>query len=185
MINNVVLVGRLTKDAELRYTGSGIAVASFTVAVERPFSNAQGERETDFINCVAWRKTAETISNFTRKGSLVGVTGRMQTRNYTNNEGRKVYITEVVCENFQMLEPKSVTEKRAQNDGASTGNGGYNNSSANNSNSNSNNSSSNYSQQNNQNQAPKNNQSNYANFDEDPFESNNESIDISDDDLPF
>ena len=133
MINNVVLVGRLTRDAELRYTGSGIAVASFTVAVERPYTNAQGERETDFINCVAWRKTAEIISNYTRKGSLVGVTGRMQTRNYTNNEGRKVYITEVVCENFQMLEPKSVTERRAQNDGSSS-NSGFSNNSSNNKN---------------------------------------------------
>ncbi|EXJ24303.1 Single-stranded DNA-binding protein [Alkalibacterium sp. AK22] len=180
MINNVVLVGRLTRDPELRYTGSGIAVATFSVAVERPFSNAQGERETDFVNCVAWRKTAETISNFTRKGSLVGVTGRIQTRNYTNNEGRKVYVTEIVCENFQMLEPKSVTEKRAQNEGANTGGSGYSNSS-----NYSQNSSSNYSQQNNQNQAPRNKQSNYANFDEDPFESNNDSIDISDDDLPF
>lgn len=174
MINNVVLVGRLTRDAELRYTGSGTAVASFTVAVERQFKNAQGERETDFINCVAWRKTAEIISNFTRKGSLVGVTGHIQTRNYTNNEGRKVYITEVVCENFQMLEPKSVTEKRAQNDGSSS-NSGFSGNSSNNSN---------YSQNNNQ--APKNNsKSNYANFDEDPFDSNNDSIDISDDDLPF
>ncbi|MFO8069667.1 MAG: single-stranded DNA-binding protein [Alkalibacterium sp.] len=174
MINNVVLVGRLTRDAELRYTGSGIAVASFTVAVERPYTNAQGERETDFINCVAWRKTAEIVSNFTRKGSLVGVTGRMQTRNYTNNEGRKVYITEVVCENFQMLEPKSVTEKRAQNDGTSSNSGSSNNYSNN----------SNDSQNNNQ--APKSNaKSNRANFDEDPFQSNNDSIDISDDDLPF
>lgn len=174
MINNVVLVGRLTRDAELRYTGSGIAVVSFTVAVERPYTNAQGERETDFINCVAWRKTAEIISNYTRKGSLVGVTGRMQTRNYTNNEGRKVYITEVVCENFQMLEPKSVTERRAQNDGSSS-NSGFSNNSSNNKN---------YSQ--NTNQAPKNNsKSSYANFDEDPFDTNNDSIDISDDDLPF
>lgn len=180
MINNVVLVGRLTRDAELRYTGSGIAVASFTVAVERPYTNAQGERETDFINCVAWRKTAEIISNFTRKGSLVGVTGRMQTRNYTNNEGRKVYITEVVCENFQMLEPKSVTEKRAHSDGSSSNsnsnsNSGFSNNYSNNSNNSQNN-----------NQAQKSgSKSNYANFDEDPFESNNDSIDISDDDLPF
>lgn len=126
MINNTVLVGRLTKDADLRYTGSGTAVASFTVAVERQFKNAQGERETDFINCVAWRKTAEIISNFTRKGSLVGVTGHIQTRNYTNNEGRKVYITEVVCENFQMLEPKSVTESRKQSDGHSNYSGNSN-----------------------------------------------------------
>ncbi|WP_208560519.1 single-stranded DNA-binding protein [Marinilactibacillus kalidii] len=180
MINNVVLVGRLTRDAELRYTGSGTAVASFSIAVERTFTNAQGERETDFINCVAWRKTAEIISNFTRKGSLVGVTGRIQTRNYTNNEGRKVYITEVVCENFQMLEPKSVTEKRSQNDNDSSGSG-YSNNNANYSNQN------NYSQQNNS-QAPGNNQNrnnNFANFDEDPFEKNDDPIDISDDDLPF
>lgn len=154
MINSTVLVGRLTKDADLRYTGSGIAVASFTVAVERPFTNAQGEKETDFINCVAWRKTAEVISNFTRKGSLVGVTGRMQTRNYTNNEGRKVYITEVVCENFQMLEPKSVTESRAQGN-------------------------------NQPNQSQNNYQQNNTNYDSDPFQNNNDSIDISDDDLPF
>lgn len=179
MINNVVLVGRMTRDAELRYTGSGTAVASFSIAVERTFTNAQGERETDFINCVAWRKTAEIISNFTRKGSLVGVTGRIQTRNYTNNEGRKVYITEVVCENFQMLEPKSVTEKRGQNDNESSGSGYSNNS--------------NYSNQNNSNNTQRNNQApgsnqnanNYANFDEDPFEKNEDPIDISDDDLPF
>ena len=76
MINRVVLVGRLTKDADLRYTSSGTAVASFTVAVNRQFTNQSGEREADFINCVAWRKTAETLANFTRKGSLVGVEGR-------------------------------------------------------------------------------------------------------------
>ncbi|WP_080145953.1 single-stranded DNA-binding protein [Marinilactibacillus piezotolerans] len=180
MINNVVLVGRMTRDAELRYTGSGTAVASFSIAVERTFTNAQGERETDFINCVAWRKTAEIISNFTRKGSLVGVTGRIQTRNYTNNEGRKIYVTEIVCENFQMLEPKSVTERRSQNDnGSSNSNSGFSNS-GNYSNQN------NYSQQNNQ-QAPGNNQNRnaFANFDEDPFEQNDDPIDISDDDLPF
>ncbi|API88303.1 single-stranded DNA-binding protein [Marinilactibacillus sp. 15R] len=177
MINNVVLVGRMTRDAELRYTGSGTAVASFSIAVERTFTNAQGERETDFINCVAWRKTAEIISNFTRKGSLVGVTGRIQTRNYTNNEGRKVYITEVVCENFQMLEPKSVTEKRSQNDNDSSG---YSNN-ANYSNQNSNTQRNNQAPGNNQNQ----NKNNFANFDEDPFEKNDDPIDISDDDLPF
>jgi len=182
LINNVVLVGRLTRDVELRYTANGTAVGSFTVALDRPFTNQNGEKDTDFINCVAWRKTAETLANFTRKGSLVGVTGRIQTRNYTNNEGRKVYVTEVVCDNFQMLEPKSVTERRAQSDGSGGNNsnsGGY---------SNSNYSNTNYSQQNNQNQAPQNNtnkQKNYANFDEDPFESNDDSIDISDDDLPF
>lgn len=168
MINTTVIVGRLTRDADLRYTGSGIAVASFTVAVERSFTNAQGERETDFINVVAWRKTAEVISNFTRKGSLVGVTGRIQTRNYTNNEGRKVYITEVLCENFQMLEPKSVTEARSKQNHENNNQGQSNN---------------------NQSAASASNQTsasgNYHNFDEDPFENNGDSIDISDDDLPF
>ncbi|WP_161878280.1 single-stranded DNA-binding protein [Alkalibacterium sp. MB6] len=180
MINNVVLVGRLTRDADLRHTGSGIAVATFSLAVERPYSNAQGERETDFINVVAWRKTAEIISSFTRKGSLVGVTGRIQSRNYTNNEGKKVYVTEVVCDNFQMLEPKSVTESRRSQSGDTSGGG---NSNTNNYSSNTS-SGNNYNRQNN-NQPSNTNQGGYANFDENPFESNNDSIDISDDDLPF
>ena len=114
MINNVVLVGRLTKDCDLRYTSSGIAVATFTLAVNRNFSNQNGERETDFINCVIWRKPAETLANYTRKGSLIGLTGRMQTRNYENQQGQRVYVTEVVVENFQMLESREVTENRKQ-----------------------------------------------------------------------
>lgn len=84
MINNVVLVGRLTKDAELRFTASGNAVATFTLAVNRNFTNASGDREADFINCVIWRKPAETLANYARKGSLIGVTGRIQTRSYDN-----------------------------------------------------------------------------------------------------
>ena len=112
MINNTTLVGRLTRNPELKFTGSGIAVLSYTLAVERNFTNAQGERETDFINCVAWRGTAETLSKFAAKGSLIGVTGSIQTRSYQNNEGRTIYITEVLTDNFQMLEPKNVTEKR-------------------------------------------------------------------------
>lgn len=117
MINNVVLVGRLTKDVDLRYTQNGIAVASFTVAVERRFKNAQGERETDFILCVMWRKAAENFAQFTRKGSLVGVEGSIQTRNYENQQGQRVYVTEVLAENFSLLEPKSVTQSRpASND---------------------------------------------------------------------
>ncbi|KEK11021.1 hypothetical protein EP18_13675, partial [Lysinibacillus sphaericus] len=82
MINRVVLVGRLTKDPELRYTPNGIAATRFTVAVNRSFSNQQGEREADFINCVAWRKQAENLANFMRKGSLIGVEGRIQTGSY-------------------------------------------------------------------------------------------------------
>lgn len=117
MINNTTLVGRLTKEPELKHTGSGIAVMSFSLAVERNFKNAQGERETDFINCVAWRGTAETLAQFAVKGSLIGITGSIQTRNYQNNEGRTIYITEVVAENFQMLEPKSVTDQRRAEQG--------------------------------------------------------------------
>ena len=106
MINNITLVGRLTKDADLRYTSDGTATATFSLAVNRPFKSASGERESDFINCVIWRKNAENFANFTRKGSLVGITGRIQTRNYENKEGQRVYVTEVVAENFTLLESK-------------------------------------------------------------------------------
>ena len=112
MINRVVLVGRLTRDPELRYTANGAAVASFTVAVNRQFTNSQGEREADFINCVIWRKAAENFSNFTNKGSLVGIDGRLQTRNYENQQGQRVYVTEVVVENFSLLESRAESEKR-------------------------------------------------------------------------
>lgn len=128
MINNVTLVGRLTKDVELRYTGSGIAVGSFTLAVERPFKNAQGEQETDFIRAVIWRKNAENMVNFTTKGSRVGITGRIQTRNYQNNEGQTVYITEVAAESFQLLETRSETDAQRQQNGTnSNSNQSYNN----------------------------------------------------------
>lgn len=106
MINRVVLVGRLTKDVDLRYTGNGMAVASFTLAVNRQFTNAQGEREANFIQCVIWRKAAENFKNFTHKGSLVGIDGRIQTRSYDNQQGQRVYVTEVVADNFSLLEPK-------------------------------------------------------------------------------
>lgn len=107
MINNVVLVGRLTKDPDLKYTANGQAAASFTLAVNRSFKNANGDREADFINCVIWRKSAETLANYARKGTLLGVTGRIQTRNYENQQGQRVYVTEVVAENFQLLESKN------------------------------------------------------------------------------
>ncbi len=111
MINNVVLTGRLTKDIDLKYTQSGTAVGSFSVAVERKFKNAQGERETDFINCVIWRKSAENFAKFAGKGSLVGLEGSIQTRNYENNQGQRVYVTEVVVENFSLLESKKIESK--------------------------------------------------------------------------
>ena len=106
MINNVVLVGRLTKDAELRYTPSNVAVATFTLAVNRNFKNQTGEREADFINCILWNQPAENLANCAKKGTLIGVTGRIQTRNYENQQGQRVYVTEVVANNFQMLESR-------------------------------------------------------------------------------
>ena len=112
MINNITLVGRLTKDSDLRYTSDGTATATFSLAVNRPFKSASGEREADFINCVIWRKNAENFANFTRRGALVGITGRIQTRNYDGNDGKRVYVTEVVADNFTLLEPKQTTEQR-------------------------------------------------------------------------
>lgn len=104
MLNRVILIGRLTRDPELRYTPSGVAVTQFTLAVDRQFANQQGEREADFINIVTWRKLAETCANYLSKGRLTAVEGRIQTRNYDNNEGRRVYVTEVVADNVRFLE---------------------------------------------------------------------------------
>ena len=106
MINRVVLVGRLTKDPEYRVTPSGVSVATFTLAVNRTFTNAQGERQADFINCVVFRKQAENVNTYLSKGSLAGIDGRLQSRSYDNQEGRKVYVTEVICDSVQFLEPK-------------------------------------------------------------------------------
>ena len=115
MINNVVLVGRLTKDVELRYTPANQAVATFTLAVNRTFKNANGEREADFINVVIWRQSAENLANLAKKGALLGITGRIQTRNYENTQGQRVYVTEVVAENFQMLESRNQQQGQSQN----------------------------------------------------------------------
>ena len=109
-INNVVLVGRMTRDAELRYTPSNVAVATFTLAVNRPFKNQNGEREADFINIVMWRQQAENLANWAKKGALVGIEGRIQTRSYDNQQGQRVYVTEVVAENFSLMESRSVRE---------------------------------------------------------------------------
>lgn len=107
MINRVVLVGRLTKDPEFRTTPSGVDVANFTLAVNRNFTNAQGEREADFINIIVFKKQAENVSKYLNKGSLAGVDGRMQSRSYENQEGRRVFVTEVVADSIQFLEPKN------------------------------------------------------------------------------
>ena len=114
MINNVCLVGRLTRSVDLRYTPNGTAFGSFSLAIDRTYKNQAGERETDFINCVIWRKPAINLSNYTKKGSLIGVEGRMQSRSYDNKEGQKVYVTEVLVENFSLLESKAVTEGRQE-----------------------------------------------------------------------
>lgn len=111
MMNRTVLVGRLTKDPELRYTPSGVPCATFVLAVNRTFTNQEGERQADFINIVVWRKVAENAAKFLKKGSLCGVDGRIQTRNYEGQDGKRVYVTEVLAESVQFLEPK--------------GNGGY------------------------------------------------------------
>ncbi|KAA1039143.1 single-stranded DNA-binding protein [Macrococcus equipercicus] len=114
MINRLVLVGRLTKDPEYRVTPSGVAVATFTLAVNRNFTNAQGERQADFLNCIVFRKQAENVNAYLSKGNLAGVDGRLQSRSYDNQEGRKVYVTEVVCDSVQFLEPKGSREKQAE-----------------------------------------------------------------------
>ena len=104
MINNTVLVGRMVSDAELRYTPQNQAVATFSLAVNRNFKSQNGEREADFINCVIWRQQAENLANWAKKGALIGITGRIQTRSYENQQGQRVYVTEVVAEKFQLLE---------------------------------------------------------------------------------
>lgn len=114
MLNNVSLVGRLTKDVDLRYTPSNVAVATFTLAVNRTFKNENGDREADFINCVMWRQQAENLANWAKKGALIGITGRIQTRSYDNQQGQRVYVTEVVAETFQLLESKGQGNQQGQ-----------------------------------------------------------------------
>ena len=175
MINRVVLVGRLTRDPELRYTTNNIANLRFTVAVNRQFTNQNGERQADFINCVAWRAQAENMARFLKKGSLVGVEGRIETGSYQGQDGQMRYTTDVIADSVQFLEPRN-----AQPGGAQPGFGGNDNF----------------------NQFPGNStgQSNpfpsgNNNVDTNPFPSQtgnmnstpdfNSTIDISDDDLPF
>ncbi|REI30561.1 single-stranded DNA-binding protein, partial [Staphylococcus felis] len=166
MLNRVVLVGRLTKDPEYRTTPSGVSVATFTLAVNRTFTNAQGEREADFINCVVFRKQAENVSNFLFKGSLAGVDGRLQSRSDENQEGRHIFVTEVVCDSSTILEPKSQHQRQANNPG---------------------NDFQSYEQsfggkQQGQNSSYQNNKQSSHN--DNPFANANGPIDISDDDLP-
>lgn len=155
-MNNVNLVGRLTKAVDLRYTQNGVAYGSFTIAVNRRFKNQNGEREADFINCVIWKKSAENLANFTNKGSLIGVSGAIQTRNYDNQQGQRVYVTEVLVENFDLLESRKTADNGVLNSG------GINTQSYN------------------------KNQNSAVNFENnDPFTANRETFDVQDDDLPF
>ena len=114
MINRVILVGRLTKDPEYRQTQSGVSTATFTLAVNRTFKNKNGEREADFINVVVFRQQAENVSKYLSKGSLAGVDGRIQSRNYENNEGRRVFVTEVVADSVQFMDSKSSNQQNNQ-----------------------------------------------------------------------
>lgn len=110
-MNKVIIIGRTTKDIELKVTPSGTSVAEFSVAVKRAFKNANGENESDFFNCIAFSKLAETISRYVKKGDQVGIEGRLQTRNYTNKEGKKVYVTEIIVENVEFLQTKKQDEQ--------------------------------------------------------------------------
>lgn len=106
MINQVTLVGRLTKDPDMRVTTEGAHVAHITLAVSRHYRNHNGEIEADFVQCTLWNKAADNTVQYCRKGSVVGITGRLQTRNYENKEGKRVYVTEVVAESIRFLGPK-------------------------------------------------------------------------------
>ena len=114
-MNKVVLIGRLTRDPELRYTGNNTAVATFSLAVNRNFSNQQGEREADFINIVVWRKQAENVKNYLTQGSQVAIDGRIQTRSYDDNNGQKRYVTEVVADNVEFLGSKNSSNNSMNN----------------------------------------------------------------------
>lgn len=130
MLNHIVIMGRLTRDPELRRTGSGIAVASFTVAVDRDFAPRDGgERETDFIDCVAWRQTGEFVSKYFTKGSMIVVSGRLQVRSWTDKDGNKRRTAEIVADNVYFGESR----RSSESNGSSYGGNSYNNSYSNNS----------------------------------------------------
>lgn len=168
MINRVVLVGRLTKDIDLSYTPQGIAKAQFTLAVNRSFANQSGEREADFIQIQAWRKQAENAANFLKKGSMVGIDGKIQTGSY-ERDGQRIYFTNVVADSIQFLEPRNSTgsSQGASNYESSTNTGGL------------------YQGSSQRQYGSNNNQQNYSRVDEDPFAKSKGPIEVSEDDLPF
>ena len=157
-MNSVQLIGRLTDNIDLRYTSTGMAVGSFNLAVDRDFKNQNGERETDFIRCQIWRKSAESLADFTRKGSRIGVQGRIQTGSYEKN-GQKIFTTDIVVEKFDLLESKNSQNNEPQGNNSNW-------------------------QGNNQGSGNNRPQGNY-NAENDPFLSSGQSIDIDESTLPF
>lgn len=121
-MNHVSLIGRLTKDIELKSTAKGDSVGSFTLAVNRKFTNQQGEREADFINCVVWKKPAEAMAKYTQKGSQVGIEGRIQTRNYENQQGTRVYVTEIVVSQVTFIGSNNTGQNEQSNQSANYSN---------------------------------------------------------------
>lgn len=157
-MNKAILIGRLTKDPELRTTPTGRNVCQFSVAVSRNFTNANGESEADFINCVVWDKQAENLVKYQKKGNQIAVEGRIQTRNYDDKDGKKVYVTEILASNISFLDSKGT---------GATGNTSFNN-------------------------LPEppmvdtsSNNMETVSVEKDPFEAFGDSIEISDNDLPF
>ncbi|MGM0435710.1 MAG: single-stranded DNA-binding protein [Bacillota bacterium] len=163
MINRAVLVGRLTKDPELRKTSNDTAVTSFRLAVNRAFTNRQGEREADFIQVVVWRRQAENVAKYVKKGSLVGVEGRIQTRSYDDQQGVRKFIVEVVADNVQFLDTKNT---------APSGNSNYDDAYD-------------YNQSNQQSSYNQNTQNTQSNSNQNSNQSDLDDIDIAEDDLPF
>ena len=164
-MNKVILIGRLTKDPELRYTGSNRAVTQITVAVNRTFTNQNGEREADFINCVAWRKQAENVAKYCTKGSQVAVEGRIQTRSYDAQDGTKRYVTEVVADNVTFLGSRasgSQISESSSNTSSYTANSAVSN-----------------------NTGMVNNDIVTSDLDMDPYAAMGNEVSLSDDDLPF
>ncbi len=154
-MNKVILIGRLTKDPEMRTTNTGVPVTSFTLAVNRPFSDANGERTADFINCISWRKQAENIAKYCVKGTQVAAEGRIQTRSYDHTDGTKRYVTEVICDNVTFLSTKS-DMNRANNSYATSNTNSYSS-----------------------------NDIETTDISEDPFKDFGDEIALSEDDLPF
>ncbi|MEY9979718.1 single-stranded DNA-binding protein [Lysinibacillus sp. RC79] len=169
MINRVVLVGRLVADTELRYTPNGVASCKFRVAVNRTFKN-EGEQQADFISCVAWRKQAENLANFMKKGNLIGLEGRIQTGSYEGQDGKRIYTTDVVADSIQFLEPRS------NGTGGSQGTSNYESST---------NTGGQYQGAPQGNYGSNNNQPSYTRVDEDPFANSKGPIEVDESDLPF